>query len=229
MAMIGGRRSYLYYGCAYHQSRGRTICSNGLHVRTVEADALVIEKIRGVLTPAAFDYTIDQALKLRALHALEARDAQRREQADTPERLEAEARKLRRELDRFMALIAGGTAPASIMAEINRREARLAAIEVERARLVAVDDEGPLELDVRRMRKGFRERLVDLHGLLKSDIPLARQALRKLLADRISFRPVERNGARGYDLSWKIVTGALLSDSYISLASPRGFEPRLPP
>jgi hypothetical protein len=58
---------------------------------------------------------------------------------------------------------------------------------------------------------------------------MARQALRKLVPGRIAFRPVERDGERGYDLRWSMVAKPLVADGYIGVASPRGFEPRLPP
>jgi len=51
---------------------------------------------------------------------------------------------------------------------------------------------------------------------------MARQALRKLVPGRIAFRPVERDGERGYELRWSLVTKALL-DGNIGVASPQGF------
>ena len=213
----GNRKPMYYYGCAYHQARGRTICSNDHRARMEEADALVIEKVRGVLTPAAADYTIDRALELLA--------QQRSGRADVPDRLDAEARRIRKELDRFLRAIAGGAAPTSVLTEIQRREARLAEIENER-QAFAVEE--PTELEERRLRKGFRERLAQLDGLLHSDVPLARQALRKVIDGRIEFRPTERGDERGYHLRWSLVTTALM-DGYIAMASPGGFEPPLPP
>jgi hypothetical protein len=80
--------------------------------------------IRSVLTPAAADYTIDWALQLIS--------ERQRDRADVPERLDTEARRLRKELERLVLAIVGGTAPASVLAEIKRREVRLAEIEEER-------------------------------------------------------------------------------------------------
>ena len=213
----GNRRPAYYYGCAYHQARGRTICSNDYRARMEEADALVVEKVQSVLTPAAADYTIDRALELLA--------ERQRGRVDVPDRLDAEARGLRKELDRFLRAIAGGAAPASVLTEIQRREARLAEIEEERR---AFADEEPTELEERRLRTNFRERLAQFDGLLHSDVPLARQALRKVIAGRIEFRPTERGDAREYHLRWSLVTTALMN-GYIGVASPRGFEPLLPP
>jgi hypothetical protein len=79
---------------------------------------------------------------------------------------------------------------------------------------------------LRRLRAAFRERLGRFDEFLLADVPLARQALRKLVAGRIEFRLEERGGERGYRLRWALATNALM-DGNIGVASPRGFEPRL--
>ena len=213
----GKRAVRHYYGCSYHANRGRTICANDYLAPMQAADAVVLERVRSVLTPAALDQTIDKALKLLA--------QRQHQQRDEPERLEAEARKLRREIERFLALVADGKAPASVLGEIKRREQRLAEVERE---LQTLTIEQPADGELRRLKASFRDRLARFDELLLSDVPMARQALRKLVPGRIEFRPVERDGERGYDLRWSLATKALL-DGNIGVASPRGFEPRLPP
>ena len=90
--------------------------------------------------------------------------------------------------------------------------------------------EDPTEADLKRLRIALRGRLAHFDQLMLSDIPVARQALRKLLVGRIAFQPEERDGARAYKLSWSIVTKALLEPSgYIGMASPGGFEPPYSP
>lgn len=89
-----------------------------------------------MLTPAAADYTIDKAIQMIA--------ERRQEGADVPGRLDAEARRLRKEIERFVRAIAGGTAPASVLAEIQSREARLTEIGQERQAFAV---EGPTELE----------------------------------------------------------------------------------
>lgn len=153
--------------------------------------------------------TIDEALKQLA--------EKQRQDTDGPGRLEAEARKLGKEIDRFIRLIAGGTAPVSVLAEIKRREARIAEIERELQRLKI---EALSEADLRHLKAEFRERLGRFDELLRSDVPLARQALRKLIAGRIEFHPVERDGERGYRLRWAIATRAVMEGN-IGMASPR--------
>jgi DNA invertase Pin-like site-specific DNA recombinase len=211
-----GKRSVRhYYGCSYHANRGRTICDNGYLAPMEEADALVIGRMREVLTPDAVDFTIDAAVNMLA--------NQRRDNADAPERLAAEQRKLRKELDRFVRLIGEGKAPERVLDEIKRRETRIAEIDHE---LQDFAIEEPSEFELRRLRTTFRERLGRYDELLRADVPVARQALRKLLAGRIEFLPDRAQGA--YHLRWALVTRALV-DGNIGVASPRGFEPRLPP
>jgi hypothetical protein len=213
-----GKRSVKhYYGCSYHATRGRTICANAYLAPMEDADALVIHRTRTVLTPPVIEEAIDRAWKLLA--------ERQRTDPNAPGRLEAERRKVSREVERFLALVAEGKAPASVLNEIKRREARVVEIDQELNVLRIAE---PSEAESRRVKASLRERLVKFDELLLSDLPLARQALRKLIPGRIEFRPVERDGERGYALSWSIATKALLAGN-IGMASPRGFEPRLPP
>ena len=84
---------------------------------------------------------------------------------------------------------------------------------------------------------GFRE-------LMLGDVVTARKALGALLEGDIVFSPVVRDGAKTLALSGKTKAGAFLApasavqlsalpgtrpDNHIRMASPRGFEPRLPP
>ena len=55
-------------------------------------------------------------------------------------------------------------------------------------------------------------------------VRLGRRALRKVVAERIEFRPTERRDARGYRLRWSLVTSTLM-DGHIEMASPRGLAP----
>ena len=213
----GKRAVRHYYGCSYHQTRGRTICANDYRAPMEEADSLVIEKTRSVLTPAAIKYTIEKAI---ALHA-----QQRREDGDAPKRLEAELRKLRRENERLIALAVDGKAPVTVAAEIKRRDHRIDEIEHQ---LQILSVRIPADSELRSLQASFRDRLARFDELLLSDVPMARQALRKLIPGRIEFRPVERDGERRYEYRWTLATRALVEGN-TAVASPRGFEPRLPP
>lgn len=79
----------------------------------------------------------------------------RRERADLPQRLEAELRKEKRQRDNFMALIAEGEAPASIVERIAALDLGIA--EKER-QLQEFKVEEPSELELRRLKATLRKR-----------------------------------------------------------------------
>ena len=142
----------------------------------------------------------------------------------------AEANKLRRELDRFIALIAEGKAPDTVLAEIKRREQRLTELERERRALASA----PAVMTPAQIRKLCGERLTRFDALLLGAVPVARQALRKLLPEPLKITPATADGRRTLSFEGVTVLGPLLDPSPTQpaskgLASPRGFEPRLPP
>lgn len=127
-------------------------------------------------------------------------------------KLEAEQRRLRKELARLVGAVAEGKAPKSIMAEIARREHRIEQIERELARYRAPSIN---ELDLRRKRKEAREMAGRFQDLLRREVPLARQALRKLLQDEegnftpFSFVPIMRDGRKTYEVRGALFAGQL--------------------
>ena len=125
-----------------------------------------------------------------------------------------------------MALIGAGNAPASVMQRIGELDASIARREL---RLQEGQTEEPSDLELRRLRSMLHKKLNEFEALMHGDVPAARQALRKLLAGRIEFRPEEKNGARHYHLRWAMTVKPLIGGGYIELASPRGFEPRFAP
>jgi hypothetical protein len=82
---------------------------------------------RTVLTPEAVDYVVDRAIELI--------EDRLREQPEEVGKLEVEIKKVRRELDNFLALVADGVAPATALAEIVKREEPLKHLEGELLRL----------------------------------------------------------------------------------------------
>lgn len=132
-AAIGGRaprRYHHYYICSTHHNRGSTVCGNDRRVRIELLDGPIVEAIRqSVLSPEAVEYTIEKAVAL----------AQQRQQAE-PERPKAvrpEIAQTKVELQNFVALIANGQAPETVLREIAWSEQRLKALEEELRRLRA--------------------------------------------------------------------------------------------
>jgi hypothetical protein len=127
-------------------------------------------------------------------------------------------RKERRQRDNFLGMIANGKAPPSITERIAALDAAIANKETE---LQELRVEEPSEADLRRMRAAFRQRLGQFDELLLGHVPLARQALRKLLAGRIQFLPEEQDDAWLYRLRWTLTIKPLMEEGYIGVASPR--------
>ena len=68
MTVIGGipskahRSAIRYYGCSRYQTKGLSVCGNGLRARVERADAIVLGAIeRTLLTPEAIDHVVDLA------------------------------------------------------------------------------------------------------------------------------------------------------------------------
>ena len=175
----------------------------------------VIEALeKTILTPQAITLVVDKVVE-RVLKAH--RTAPERSRA-----LDADLRRLRRELDRFMALIASGNAPERILDEIRRREVDIEKLEGELARLRIAQ---PTKLDIGRIRNLALERAKKLRSALYEDVPQARKALQQLLVAPISFN---LHGGE-YRLEGETRVGALFAPepalTRIRLATPPGFEP----
>ena len=79
-----------------------------------ELDSAVIQAIeQQVPTPEAISQTVQQMFEIV--------QRELRQHPDKPRKLEAEARKVRKELEHFMRFIAEGKAPESVLVEIKRK------------------------------------------------------------------------------------------------------------
>jgi ssDNA-binding Zn-finger/Zn-ribbon topoisomerase 1 len=217
LAILGGRQKVYYYGCSYRHTRGETVCSNNHRARMEWLDAAVIESIRRQLSPEQIAYTVEKMAQLV--------ERERKGNKDKPRQLQAEARELQTKLDRFMRAIADGEEPKTILGEIKRLETRLEAIKGE---LQALSESLPVWTPA-QIRDKCGERLRRFEELLLGDVPLARQALRRLLIEPLRIAPVTVQGRRTLRFEGATTLGPLLDPSYKGWASPRGFEPRLPP
>ena len=214
----GNRQKVYQYGCSYNHTRGDVVCENDHRARMEWLDGAVIEAIeQQVLQPEAIAYTVEKAAEII--------ERELKRNPDKPQQLEAEARKLRRELERFLRLIAEGKAPDSVLVEIRRREERLKDLEREQAALVAA----PPAWTPAEIRAMCGQRLRRFPELLHGDVPVARQALRKLLPEPLRIRPVTADGRRTLGFEGTTVLGPLFDPTHKGWATPRGFEPRLPP
>jgi hypothetical protein len=87
----------------------------------------------------------------------------------------------------------------------------------------------PKASEIARIRQHAHERMRRLRETLNSDVAGAREALKQILDGPISFKL----DGPDYRIEGKTRIGALLAPgsdtTSIKLASPRGFEPLLPP
>ena len=82
------------------------------------------------------------------------------------------------------------------------------------------------EAEIRRTCGDLIGRFKDL---LLGEVPLARQALRRLLDGPLRISPATVDGRRTLRFDGDTVLGPLVDPIYKGMASPTGFEPVLPP
>jgi DNA invertase Pin-like site-specific DNA recombinase len=197
------------YGCRHHEERG--ICGNLFVQRVDLVDVAFLDALeRKLLHVEGFRWAIQRAATL-------AREALVRE-PDAVAALEREQAALARKIERMVTAIGDGQGPKALVQEIATAEARVAEIEMERTRLTA----GPAldALDVTRIERDVTAQLARFGRLLAGDVPRARQALKKLLVDRVAFRPVDAGGGRQtYEFTGEFSYGAILREVVCSCES----------
>jgi hypothetical protein len=116
-------------------------------------------------------------------------DAERERLRQTVTRLQAELTRLTE------ALGSGGHLP-SIVAAITEREGQRSRTEQELAALGQVEQARGFDLP--RVEQDLRAKLADWRGLLARNVGQARQALRSLVPERLTFTPKNERGERFY-------------------------------
>ncbi len=136
--------------------------------------------------------------------------------------LKAEQKRVSREKDNLVALAISGSVPKTIKQEIEAREQRLETIKREIDAFSVPDELN--ELDERRTWKACQKRMGRFKDLIYSNVPLARQALRKLLPGPIYFAPMARleDHRKTFRFDFNVDAGPLLNRTLTTLASPTG-------
>jgi len=189
-------------------NRGKTVCANNWRESQEVLDRKVIGAIeRTILTPEAVSRVVERALQLAK--------ERRKQEPDTTKKVEAEIKLRTRERDNLVAACAQGRAPESVLFEIHNREHHIARLKDELARSphrMQVED-GELE----KLKQAIIGRMGKFHGLVYADVPLARQALRKLLAGPIKCTPAVRDGRRDYAIRGEAKLENLLPGASVTL------------
>ena len=138
------------------------------------------------------------------------------------ERLREIITRLQAELTRLTeALVSGGNLP-SIVAAITEREAQRSRAQQEFAALDQVEQAHGF--DLRRAEQDLRAKLADWRGLLSRNVAQARQALRSLVPERLTFTPKNEGGERFYVFEGMAVLYRFLAGIALpkALVAPRG-------
>ena len=80
-------------------------------------------------------------------------------------------------------------------------------------------------VELERLKAAIIGRMGKFQDLMHADIPLARQALRKLLVGYIKCTPIIRDGRRDYAIRGETKLGALLPTVSVTLVPRKGLEP----
>ena len=190
-----------------------------------EMDQLALQTIRrAVLSEAALDYVVSRAAAL----------IQERHEpsSDAHGDLAAQAAKLKKEMDTLARRAANPSIPeeaaTQLFSAISERKVQLQRLEREIARL----NVPPVEKhDLQTLASSLRASMREFEALMLADVTDARKALAALLGEhKLEFFPTERSGKPTLGFRGKVAaTSFFLAANHIGMASPRGFEPRLPP
>jgi hypothetical protein len=152
-------------------------------------DAVLSMFADDVLSPDVIDLAL---AKLEAMMDAPVEDAETKRA-----RLTASLRKGERGIANLTAAVAGGDAPESLIAALRVRERDVKALSTELRQLDAptVNVSDPV------VRVEALELLEDWRGLLRANVPVARQLLAKLLGgSRVTFYPIQSGAKRWYEV-----------------------------
>ena len=217
-----GRHRGFFYHCLTNVQRGRTVCNNDLAVPLKDADEAVLATLEvDVLRPEVLTAALQEAI-IRLDRPAGDIEADRERLREVSTRLQAELTRLTE------ALVSGGDLP-SIVAAITEREAQRSRIQRESAALDQVEQ--ARGFDLRRAEQDLRAKLVDWRGLLARNVAQARQALRSLVPERLTFTPKNEGGERFYVFEGMAVLDRFLAGIALpkALVAPTGFEPVFQP
>ncbi len=176
------------YRCAFHHTRGHTVCTNSVGVRQDILGSAILHAISDMLD--------EQVLQASVAKALERVRNEPKQFPDQRVAIEREFSLIQTRLYYLVEHIANGRATDAIDASLHHEEARKKTLLAE---LLKLDELVELvQVDENRLAKELRSRAGDIPALFARQIPLARQMLRKLLDGHFACEPVEKGGKRGY-------------------------------
>jgi hypothetical protein len=210
-----GRKRAFFYACTSYHTRGRAVCTNADELPMEQVDREVLEALEhDLLAPPVIDHAVRTVLtRLRRMPR--GADLERA-------RLQKALQETEQELAQLTHAIAAGGPLETLLAGVKERERRRVVLQQELRAFTA-----PATLpEANVLLPVLQARLEDWRGLVTRHVPQARQLIRKLIEDRIIFRPILHEGARACELIMqgslvKILSGSLDPKA---LASPTGTD-----
>jgi hypothetical protein len=199
-------RKYHYYVCAYHYRRGKTICTNAISIPQAALDEVVLAELVKLLDEQVVALAVDKALA--ALREAQPQQEQRRAM------LKKELSAISKRQENLTNAIARGDAPEVLLDALRKEDANKRHVEAELTKLDSLD--AMVAFDSAHIVRSVKSRLADVTRLLRRQVPQARQALRKVLKDRIDCLPVEEHGRRGIRFTGQGHYERLLTGSTVS-------------
>ncbi|MBS1157156.1 MAG: hypothetical protein H6R07_3080 [Proteobacteria bacterium] len=218
------RRLESCYMCSGYKKHGTVKCSNSLRKPTKLFEEQIIQVIKR------------EFLSDSAISTLTAEVANLLKDDNEPlqrklQNLQAELKKLEREIDNLWAIAAAGSdnTPATLGREIKKREERQQHLA---GQINELSSRKPLESqDIEQLINQVQLSLLNLEALLQEGGDQSRQVLKEFFDGQpIRCRSRKENGKKSYQLFlphsyWNIISAVTIP----WMASPRGFEPRLSP
>jgi hypothetical protein len=209
-----GRKRHHRYACSSYHLRGRSVCPNHLELPLAAAEAQILEAIEvDILVPDVVDVAIAEAIEMLTAPPAPAQSADDLQRAMTG--VEGELRNL------TMALAAGGEM-TSLVEGLREREQRRASLERQIASLTTAR-----VVDPRRVERELRAKFSEWREMFGRHIQLSRQALQKLLTEKIVCTPKREAGRSFYELRARLSFGRIFTGILgpSGGTSPAGFEP----
>ena len=218
----GNRWRVPLYHCSYHYKRGNNICSNKILQKVEIIDDQFLSEIeKTILTADNISY-----LYRKAIEEITKKLKEKIQNKRNPlKELQKEREHVKKELKNFENLIAKGQANDTILEWIDKRNQRLKSIEREIRELELLPE--IYQLDLKRIDKELPKlvegKIEDFKGLIKRNIPTARQAIKRLIDDRVLFMPDYSQGKPSYRLKTRLKTQEILdTNNFCSINVPRG-------
>ena len=176
------------------------VCPNGLLESVSVVDRRLLEEIeRHVLTPEARGVVL--------AYADEAIDQSMAGAAEETAHLEAALARASREIENLLRAVEEDEAPRTLLDRLRQREKEHAALT--RQLTSAKSLRTISQLERHRIRRRLEDGFSRLGEVLSSERQLARQALDRLIVDRVRFTPVQLEGERTYRFEAKLSLGRI--------------------